>query len=85
MQFGSTIAAATDQRNRTYALVKMFQLAFQHYSYIVTEYKPTHGAVFAEYLSEYTHWSYTDIDMLIGDLPLYLELEELAAMSDKLK
>ncbi len=26
VQFGSTIAAATNQRNRTYALVKMFQL-----------------------------------------------------------
>ena len=47
VQFGATIAAATEQRNRTYALVKMFQLAFQHYSYIVTEYKPTLGTVLA--------------------------------------
>ena len=39
--------------------------------------KPTHGVVFAEYLASYSHWSYTDIDMLIGDLPLFVELEEL--------
>ena len=43
----------------------------------MTEYKPTHGVVFAEYLTAYSHWSYTDIDMLIGDLPLFIELEEL--------
>lgn len=39
--------------------------------------KPTHGVVFAEYLTRYSHWSYTDIDMLIGDLPLHIEREEL--------
>ena len=34
--------------------------------------------VFAEYLKPYSHWSYTDIDMLIGDLPLHIERSELA-------
>jgi len=57
--------------------VKMFQLAFQHYSYIVTEYKPTLGTVFAPYLTGYSHWSYTDIDLMVGDLPLFLDRTEL--------
>ena len=55
----------------------MFQLAFQHYSYIVTEYKPTLGTVFAPYLTGYSHWSYTDIDLMVGDLPLFLDRSEL--------
>lgn len=45
----------------------------------MTEYKPTHGVVFSDYLRGYSHWSYTDIDMLIGDLPLFIEAEELEA------
>lgn len=59
-------------------LVSLFRTAFREFSYIVTEYKPTHGIVFAEYLRAYSHWSYTDIDMLIGDLPLHVEHDELS-------
>ena len=51
--------------------------AFQNFAYIVTEYKPTLGVVFAEYLRPYSHWSYTDIDLMAGDLPLFLERSEL--------
>jgi hypothetical protein len=58
-------------------LVALFRVAFKEFSYIVTEYKPTHGSVFAEYLREYSHWSYTDIDQLSGDFPLHIELAEL--------
>ena len=39
--------------------MRLLQLVFSTYSYIVTEYKPAYGAVFAEYLTEYSHWSYT--------------------------
>ena len=58
-------------------LVSLFRTAFREFSYIVTEYKPTHGIVFAEYLRAYSHWSYTDIDLISGDLPLHIELSEL--------
>ena len=57
----------------------LVQIAFRDFAYIVTEYKPTHGTVFEDYLRAYSHWSYTDIDMLIGDLPLVIEAEELEA------
>ena len=56
-------------------LLPPLQRAFREFSYIVTEYKPTHGTVFADYLADYSHWSYTDIDLLVGDLPLFLEHE----------
>ena len=58
----------------------MSQLAFASFSYAVTEYKPTYGAVFSEYLGEYTHWSYTDIDIVLGDLALFLDRSELQVL-----
>ena len=75
--FGTKIAVALGRHEQTARLVGLFQTAFREFAYIVTEYKPTHGAVFEDYLKPYTHWSYTDIDMLIGDLPLHIDLEEL--------
>ena len=75
--FGTRIAAALGRWEETERLVALFRTAFREFAYIVTEYKPTHGAVFASYLVNYSHWSYTDIDMLIGDMPLHVELDEL--------
>lgn len=77
--FGTKLAAALGLSEYASKLVQLFQIAFREFAYIVTEYKPTHGTVFADYLVGYSHWSYTDIDMLIGDLPLHIELEELAS------
>ena len=73
--FGTRLAQALGIRDTTSRLVQLFQIAFHEFAYIVTEYKPTHGTVFEDYLRRYSHWSYTDIDMLIGDLPLHIELE----------
>ena len=36
-----------------------------------------HGTVFSSFLENYSHWSYTDIDLVMGDLPLFLDAEEL--------
>ena len=75
--FGTKIASALRMHDSAARLVELLQIAFREFAYIVTEYKPTHGAVFADYLKAYSHWSYTDIDMLIGDLPLYIDANEL--------
>jgi hypothetical protein len=77
--FGTKLAGALGLSEYASKLVQLFQIAFREFAYIVTEYKPTHGTVFADYLAAYSHWSYTDIDMLIGDLPLHIELDELAS------
>ena len=78
--FGTRLAEALGiyESEMQQKMVGLFQVAFREFAYIVTEYKPTHGTVFSDYLTPYTHWSYTDIDMLIGDLPLHIELDELA-------
>ena len=77
--FGTKLAKALGVADEAPKYVQLFQTAFREFAYIVTEYKPTHGVVFAEYLQRYSHWSYTDIDMLIGDLPLFIDHEELSA------
>ena len=78
--FGQRLATALELDNEpTTRLVALFRVAFREFSYVITEYKPTHGWVFADYISEYSHWSYTDIDILMGDLPIHIDREELEA------
>jgi hypothetical protein len=35
--------------------------------------RPPLGAMFADYLQEYTHWGWVDLDMLMGDLSKLIE------------
>ena len=35
--------------------------------YILVEYKPAFGHIFADYLTEYSHWGYSDFDVVFGD------------------
>jgi len=75
--FGLKLASALGATNKLTRYMNLFRAAFRDFAYIITEYKPTHGTVFADYLAGYSHWSYTDSDVLVGDLPLHLSLEEL--------
>ncbi|CAN0328483.1 unnamed protein product, partial [Ectocarpus sp. 8 AP-2014] len=36
--------------------------------YYMVEFKPALGWVFREYLKDYTHWAYGDLDVFFGDL-----------------
>ncbi|KAJ1631953.1 hypothetical protein T492DRAFT_1143699 [Pavlovales sp. CCMP2436] len=75
--FGTSLARILNMSADTQRLVRYFEYSFKQYTYIVTEYKPTLGAVFAPYLQGYSHWSYTDLDVVAGDIPLFLERDEL--------
>lgn len=75
--FGTSLARVLNMSAQTATLVRAFEYSFKQYTYIVTEYKPTLGAVFAPFLERYTHWSYTDLDTVAGDLPRFLERDEL--------
>jgi hypothetical protein len=35
--------------------------------------KPRYGAMFADYLHEYTHWGWVDIDTVVGDMGKMIE------------
>jgi len=58
-------------------VVKAMRFMFEKWPRLVAEYKPTFGSVFASYLKAYTHWGYCDLDMVLGNLPLFLEQSEL--------
>lgn len=45
--------------------------------YILVEFKPAMGYIFQEYIHEYSHWGYSDFDILFGDLPKWITLDEL--------
>ena len=47
------------------------------YPYALVEYKPTFGHVFAEFLTDYTHWGYSDLDIVFGDLSRWITDDEL--------
>ena len=51
------------------AIVNRMRHMFQKWPRLVAEYKPAFGAVFAQYLVNYTHWGYSDLDVVLGQLP----------------
>jgi len=78
--FGMSMGEALEMpiRNAT-VVIKAMRLMFEKWPRLVAEYKPTFGSVFASYLKGYTHWGYCDLDMVIGNLPLFIEQAELDA------
>jgi len=49
----------------------------QKYPYLMVEFKPAFGHIFEKYLHGYTHWGYSDLDMMIGDLERWITPDEL--------
>lgn len=46
--------------------------------YYLVELKPAYGWLFREYLKEYSHWAFGDLDVLFGDMRKgWLEVDEL--------
>jgi len=63
-------------RNAT-VVIKALRFMFDKWPRLVAEYKPTFGAVFSKYLNGYSHWGYCDLDMVVGNLPLFVSRAEL--------
>ena len=59
-------------------LIRSMRFMLEKWPRLVAEYKPAFGTVFEQYVGEeYSHWGYTDRDMIIGNLPLFIEHKEL--------
>ena len=58
-------------------LTNMIAKTIEHHPYVLVEYKPATGHIFADYLTEYSHWGYSDLDIIWGDLPRWVSKEEL--------
>ena len=63
-------------RNAT-TLLRSLRLLFDKWPRLIAEYKPTFGTVFEDFLGDYSHWGYADLDMVLGNLPLFMERAEL--------
>jgi hypothetical protein len=59
-------------------LIPLFQQLLASKAYFVTEYKPATGTIFADYLTNYTHWTYGDPDVVLGDMPAFVDMNELS-------
>lgn len=49
--------------------------------YKLCDYRPLYGYLFEEYLSEYSHWGYCDLDIVIGCLDHFITEEMLTRYS----
>lgn len=58
-------------------LAKALAKLIDAYPYIMVEFKPALGHIFSDYLKGYTHWGYSDLDILFGDLPRFITDDEL--------
>lgn len=47
------------------------------YPYVMVEFKPALGHIFEDYLVGYTHWGYSDLDIIFGDLEQWITEDEL--------
>ena len=59
-------------------LIRSMRFMLEKWPRLVAEYKPAFGSIFEQYISDYTHWGYCDLDMVLGNLPLFIEQSELA-------
>ena len=44
--------------------------------YILVEYKPAFGHIFHEYITQYSHWGYSDLDVVFGDMSRWIDTDE---------
>ena len=58
-------------------LIRSMRFMLEKWPRLVAEYKPAFGSIFEQYITDYSHWGYCDLDMVIGNLPLFLEHREL--------
>lgn len=57
--------------------ISFFEKAFDSWSYSLVEYKPCFGKLFEDYIHNYTHWGYADIDLLPGNLDKFVNFDIL--------
>jgi hypothetical protein len=66
------ISNSTDQENRDH-LTAILADIIVHMPKYLQEVKPAYGMLFHDYLSSYSHWSYTDPDIIWGNLTNWID------------
>jgi len=67
----------SSEHNTCGALKDMLETVLSRLPYFLAQFKIGSGDIFAKYLTQYTHWTYTDPDIIWGDLSEWLTDEEL--------
>jgi hypothetical protein len=67
----SELAFSTRER-----LSHLLETHLKLYPYVLVEFKPALGHIFADYLKDYSHWGYSDLDILFGDLGRWITPDE---------
>jgi len=57
-------------------LIPTLSSQIMDFPYILVEYKPAFGHIFADYLTDYSHWGYSDIDVVFGDMTRWIDTDE---------
>ena len=58
-------------------LVEVLSKYLLRYPYVLVEFKPALGHIFASYIDGYSHWAYSDLDIAFGDLSRWITKKEL--------
>jgi hypothetical protein len=58
-------------------LARVLSKLIRQYPYLLVEFKPALGHIFSEYIKGYSHWGYSDLDILFGDLQRFVTPDEL--------
>ena len=84
-EFAERLVRVVDSRDETdlavksrEQLVKIVTYHVHQYPYVLVEFKPAIGHIFADLLLGYSHWGYSDLDIALGDLPRWITPDELA-------
>mmetsp|Transcript_57675 Transcript_57675/g.132409 ORF Transcript_57675/g.132409 Transcript_57675/m.132409 type:complete len:601 (-) Transcript_57675:395-2197(-) len=76
--FGRTMSTALKlPAANTSAIVSRMRYMFQKWPRLVAEYKPAYGSIFNEWFGNYTHWGYSDMDVVLGQVARFIERSEL--------
>jgi len=59
-------------------VINRMRYMFQKWPRLVAEYKPAYGSIFGEWLYNYSHWGYSDMDIVLGQVARFVERAELA-------
>lgn len=54
-------------------LVEILTKYLDHHPYLLVEFKPALGHIFSEFLGGYSHWAYSDLDIVFGDIPRWMD------------
>jgi hypothetical protein len=76
---GTKNPSATTPIMKYEELIDLVQSYIKMNPYGLVEFKPALGHIFQEYIVQpnYTHWGYTDFDILFGDISRWITYEEL--------